>query len=101
MRYTALDILKAAGVENPKEKIGKMRVNIAGISVNRADHVVNLQSAKTCDVLVGSKLYEKVQLPDAPQNGKTEHAATVAKVQGLKKTKEREAKGKGDPKKID
>lgn len=62
MKYTALEILTAAGIENPKEQFGKVGINIAGVTVNTPRHVVNMQDAKTASIVVAKKPYE-VTLP--------------------------------------
>ncbi len=56
-RFTALEILTAAGIENPIEKIGKVRVRIAGIAgITKPDHVVRIQPGTTeIDVIVGDQ----------------------------------------------
>lgn len=60
MVYTASEIVALAGVD-PKE-IGKVRVRIAGLPVNRPDHLVNMGNATRASVIVGVEKHE-VELP--------------------------------------
>jgi hypothetical protein len=59
-KYTALEILVACGVEKPEEKIGKMRVRIAGISgIVKPDHLIKIQAGtEKIDVVVGVDTFE-------------------------------------------
>jgi hypothetical protein len=58
-RYTALEILEQAKVENAIEKFGKLRIRIAGIrGIVKPDHVITLQpNTQTIDILVGNDSY--------------------------------------------
>jgi hypothetical protein len=57
-KYTALEILKEAGIEKPEEKIGKMRVRIAGIAgIVKPDHLIKIQAeTKKIDIIVGQEV---------------------------------------------
>lgn len=57
MKYTSLDLLKLAGVENPEDKIGKVKVSIGGVTVNKPDHIINIQDEKTVECLVAGKKF--------------------------------------------
>lgn len=63
MKYTALDILKIAGVETPEEKIGKVRVRIGGVPVRKPDTLVNVQDNKELALIVGNEKID-VTLPE-------------------------------------
>jgi len=54
-KYTALEILTEAGVRNPEEKFGKMRVLIGGITgIVNQDHLINVPDGiKKIDIIVG------------------------------------------------
>jgi hypothetical protein len=58
IKYTALEILKEVGIKNPENKIGKMRVRIAGISgIVKPDHLIKIQTGtKEIDILVGEEV---------------------------------------------
>lgn len=57
-KYTAVDLLKEAGVTNPGSIFGKTRVVIGGVSTGRADHVLRIpEGTKTLEVIVGDKPY--------------------------------------------
>lgn len=58
-KYTALEILRFAGVENPEEVFGNMIVTIAGIQgIIRPDHRITIQSGiKEIEVIVGVEKY--------------------------------------------
>ncbi len=60
-KYTALEILQEAGIENPQDVFGKMRVRIAGIAgIVKPNHLITIQSGvEKIDVIVGA---EKVGL---------------------------------------
>ena len=58
MKYTALEILNIAGVENAEKKVGKMSCSIGGIFVNKLDHLIELQDAKKVTVIVAKEEYE-------------------------------------------
>jgi hypothetical protein len=56
-KYTAIEILKLAGIEKPEEKIGKMRVRIAGIAgIVKPDQLIKIQPGTTeVEVIVGQE----------------------------------------------
>ncbi len=54
MKYLAKEIITAAG-KNPDEVIGKVSCNIGGVVVNRPDHILNLQDAKSVEVIVANE----------------------------------------------
>lgn len=56
-KYTAREILTAAGVENPESKFGKMRVVIAGLrGIVNPDYQVSIPAgSKSLDVVVGNE----------------------------------------------
>lgn len=56
MLFTANEIVKLAGAD-PK-LIGKVRVRIGGVSVNKPDHVLNVQDAESVMLIVGDKELE-------------------------------------------
>lgn len=84
MRYTAIDILKLAGVEKPEDVIGKFSVRIGGVNVNQLDAVINVAEGNTVEVLVGREL-TTVELPETPSE---EHQANV---HAIKEAEGREA----------
>jgi hypothetical protein len=53
MRYLAKDLLELAGVKLPANK----SVLIAGLTINKPDHIINIQDAKSVDMLVEEKKY--------------------------------------------
>ena len=59
-KYTALEILQEAGIENPQDKIGKVRVRIGGISgiVNPDDLITIQPNADKIDIIVGNETKE-------------------------------------------
>lgn len=54
-KYTALEILESAGFKDAKDKIGKFRVSIAGISgIVSPDYIINIQpETKEIEVVLG------------------------------------------------
>ena len=57
-KYTALELLTAAKVVKPETLIGKVRVRIGGLPVNKPDHVINVTPGTTeLAVLVGQDDY--------------------------------------------
>lgn len=91
MKYTALEILKAGSVEEPKAKFGKFAINIAGVTVNKPDHIVNTQDAKTVLVRVGRET-EEVTLPERTEP--SEAVQNALKAKGEASTEARIASGK-------
>lgn len=65
--YTALEILTIAGIEKPEEKIGKMRVRIGGIPVNKPDHLVYVSpGSEALIIIVGIESFD-VSLESGPE----------------------------------
>lgn len=54
-KYTAIEILTAAGIEAPETKIGKMRVRIAGVTgIVKPEHTIKFQpGTKEVEIIVG------------------------------------------------
>lgn len=91
MKYTALELLKLAGVEKPAQKIKTFGVHIGGVVVNSPDHLIETQEATEIGIIVGKESY------DATLEGKrgiTDAAREVLDKNGREKTKEREAREK-------
>ena len=57
MKYTALSLLEIAGVEDPAAALNKRSVNIAGVTVNNPDHIINMQDATEVTVIANDKEY--------------------------------------------
>lgn len=57
-KYTALEILDAAGFDNASEIFGKVKVRIGGIvGISKPDHKINIpEGTKEVDVIVGREL---------------------------------------------
>ena len=57
---TAIEVLKEAGIVKPEEKIGKMRVRIAGVAgIVKPDHRIKIQpGTKEIEVIVGTESYK-------------------------------------------
>lgn len=56
-KYTAEELLNEAGFDG--DKLGKVRVRIGGIPVNKPDHVINIPAGSDkIDVLVGQDTKE-------------------------------------------
>lgn len=91
MKYTALEILEAAGFEKPAEKFGKFGINIAGVTANKPDHIINVQAEKKILVRVGRETKE-VELPERETHSEAVQAAIEAK--GKAATEARIASGK-------
>ena len=92
-KYTALEILTEAGIEKPEEKIGKMRVRIAGIAgIVKPDHLVKIQSGtEEIDILVGEEAV-KVKIDGDQSEQEVSEAAKVAlEARGREATKKAEA----------
>jgi len=91
MRYTALEILKFAGVEKPNSKFGKFGINIAGVVVNKPDHIVNMQDSTEAKVIVGNEAFT-AKLPK--QDDTSDEVKSALKAKGEKATESRIASGK-------
>lgn len=107
VRYTALEVLTAAGVEKPEEYFGKQRVIIGGIrGIVTPDHLVKVQKgSKKLEILAGDKGY---QVDIVPQEGDepvavSDEAKKVVKVQGEEATKKADElqKAKAEAKKVE
>ena len=57
MKYTALEIVKKTGVENPEALFGAVAIEIGGIAVNSPDHILNTQDAEEVAVVIGTTDY--------------------------------------------
>ena len=57
MKYTCLEILEKTGIENPREKFGKMGITIGGVNANSAEKVINVQDATEVEVIVGKEAF--------------------------------------------
>lgn len=73
MKYTALDILKLAGVESPEEKIGKVSVRIGGVVANEPNKVINLMDSEIEVIVARTEKY----IAKIPAEQSEEHAANV------------------------
>ena len=62
MKYLAKEIVEKTGVD-ADEVIGKVSIDIGGISVNSWDHVIDMQDAEKVTVLIGTDEYV-VELPE-------------------------------------
>lgn len=82
--FTALDILKLAGVEKPEEKIGKMSVVIAGIrGINEPQHLIKLPvGTEKIDIIVGEDSYTIEELPESEGNHISDGARKAIKTKG-------------------
>lgn len=57
-RYTATEIVTELKLD-PKEVIGKMRLRVAGVSMNAPEHQILIQPGTTkVEVIVGNEAYE-------------------------------------------
>lgn len=90
MKYTASELLRIAGVEQPQDVIGSVSVRIGGIAVNRPDHVINLQGATEVEIQVANER-ETVQLP-TDRTEPSEEVKTAIKAKGEASTKAFEEK---------
>ena len=61
MKYLAKEIVEKAGVD--VSVIGTVAITIGGISVNEADHIIDMQDAEEVTVLIGTDEYT-VELPE-------------------------------------
>lgn len=78
MIYTALEVLEAAGIEQPEEKIGKFGISIGGVTVNTPDHLINVQAETTVSVRVGRE-YFTAHLPERDEPSEAVQKARAAK----------------------
>lgn len=81
MRFTAIDILKLAGVEKPEEVIGATTVTIGGLNVSRVDQVINVAEGNTVEVIVGNEL-KTVELPDSPTEEQQANVHAIKEAEG-------------------
>lgn len=58
-KYTALEILKEAGIKKPEEQFGKVRIRIAGIAgIVKPDHLIKIQpETKSIEIVVGEEVF--------------------------------------------
>lgn len=99
MKYTALEILELAGIENASQKIGKVRVRIAGIrGINNPDHIINIQEGET-QVVVGDE-HKTFTLPKRAKVSDRVRAALDKKGQAVlaRQKAQEEAKAKKEDK---
>lgn len=92
MKYTAIEILKLAGVEEPERKLGAVAITIGGLNVNTPDHLINFQDSEKTQVIVGNDVYD-IDVPRTPQ-GLSEGAQAAIEAKGRKATENAEALAK-------
>jgi hypothetical protein len=93
-KYTALEILTEAGVENPSEVFGKVAVTIAGISgIVNPDHVILIgNEEEKAVVIVGNEAKEvAVEKRDGDQEA-SEGTKVVLEAKGRAETEKIEAR---------
>ena len=83
-KYTALEILTAAGVEKPEEVLGKMAVNIAGISgIVSPNHVVLINpGTEKIVVIIGNESKEVAIDGEEEEQTASEGTKKVLKAEG-------------------
>jgi len=90
-KYTALEILKEAGIKEPEKVFGKMRVVIGGIhGINTPDRVIKIsKGTKEISVLVGKDI-KKIKIEGDDKEGAiSEEAHKVKEAKGHKPIKEK------------
>lgn len=92
MKYTALEILKFAEVSNPNAKLGKERISIGGISVRKADHIINTQDDETVEVIISDDIIE-VALPEQETHSKGVATALKAKSEASNEARAAQVEG--------
>jgi hypothetical protein len=87
-KLTALEVLTAAGFEKPAEKIGKMRVRIAGIrGIVTPDHLISIPAGvEAIDVVLGDETKEVKLEGSFEQKQFTEAARVALEEKGRKAT---------------
>lgn len=98
MKYTALELLKHAGVPEPEKQFGTVGISIAGVNANKADKVINMQDAKKVTALVGDKSYEG-ELPAQTEPSEAVKKALEAKGRAATEAREAVKKPKAEPEK--
>lgn len=93
MRYLAIHLLELAGVETPGEKIGKVGVNVAGVTVNDPNHIINIQDAKSVDILVGPDKFTAA-IPETQDAAHEEAVREQREIAGRKATEDAEKRKK-------
>jgi len=91
-KYTALEILQAAGVPEPEGKIGKVRVRIAGIAgIVKPDRLIRFQAGtEGVEVIVGVESYDLVLEGGGEQTEISEAAHAALEVKGKEATRKSE-----------
>ena len=99
--YTVEEILIAAGIENPGEVVGKVRVRIGGIAVRDLDHTIFVSPTDKLEILVGEETFE-VPLTEGEEGAISEGAQAVREQEGREESAKAEelAKAKADGKAI-
>lgn len=89
-KTTVLEILTAAGVEKPEEKLGAVRVRIGGIPVNK-DQLIKVQpGTKTIDVIVGVDKHQVTIEGDEEAFTVSDGAKVMLEAKGAESTKKAE-----------
>lgn len=88
MKYTSNEILKLAGVEDPTQVVGKMRVRIGGISIRATDQLINVLD-DIVSVTIGNEVAE---ITLTPREGVSEEVTEALKIKGEKSTADFEAR---------
>lgn len=92
-KYTAIEILTAAGFDKPEESIGKVRVRIGGIpGIVRPDYVVRIPEGTTeIDVMVGQETKKVTFEADHETPAISESAKASLEVEGKAESEKAEA----------
>lgn len=91
-KYTVLEILTEAGVENPEEKVGKVRVRVGGIPVNDPNKVINFQpGTKSVDLIVGDESFNVKLAKESKERVFSEGAREALDAEGQEVNKQVEA----------
>lgn len=77
-KYTALEVLTAAGVENPESIFGKLGISIGGIVVNTPNHLINIVGDSKVNVRVGKESID-IDMPEREEVSEAVKAAIVEK----------------------
>jgi hypothetical protein len=98
-KYTALEILTAAGIEKPEEKFGKVRVRIGGIhGIVKPDHIIRIPNGtKEVAVLVGVET-ATIPLEEGAEAAVSESAQKAIEAKGALATEKAEALAKAKAK---
>ena len=91
-KYTALEILKAAGVPEPEAKIGKVKVRIGGLSISSPTQLIKVQEGVgSFDILVGTETFEVAFDKAGDELAVSEAAKTALEAKGKVSTEKAEA----------